>query len=302
MFQKPKQDLNKYNRQSYLIGDEYGIWEETVPSYVNKRIEKLRTKLPNIFSDYKDSKYDDYFQSVGFTPKVIMRPGKNLKAQLYETERRLNNVAGVDEDRNLALIYRGLNPYYLGYFDVEGTSGMHNVKRGINMIEPNPHTKMANDMMHEGISHGTDKFMPQSVIDQYQAWVDNIMNSPYIKDNTFKSGFRTYKINKGSDKWYEARATIGELRKIMYDKIAKQKGITISKETLPELRPEFEKQVNNMSLEDASKALKDLEAYGLLYGEVGPKTSPSFLRDFKTLLKFMPATIPFLTPRKEEKK
>jgi hypothetical protein len=47
------------------------------------------------------------------------------------------------------------------------------------------------------------------------------MNSPYIKDNTFKSGFRTYKINKGSDKWYEARATIGELRKIMYDKIAK---------------------------------------------------------------------------------
>jgi hypothetical protein len=37
---------------------------------------------------------------------------------------------------------------------------MHNVKRGISMIEPNPHTKMANDMMHEGISHGTDRFMP----------------------------------------------------------------------------------------------------------------------------------------------
>jgi len=53
---------------------------------------------------------------------------------------------------------KGLAPYYLGYFDDSGVSGLHNVKHNLNMIELNPYTKLHTDMMHEGIMHGTDAF------------------------------------------------------------------------------------------------------------------------------------------------
>jgi hypothetical protein len=54
----------------------------------------------------------------------------------------------------------GSAPYYLGYFDEPGVAGMHSVNKGINLIEPNPYSKMHLDMMHEGIMHGTDNYMP----------------------------------------------------------------------------------------------------------------------------------------------
>jgi len=48
--------------------------------------------------------------------------------------------------------------------------------------------------------------------------------------------------------------------------------------------------------------LSTANGYGVDYAEIGPKENPNFYKELRNLLKVAPATLPFLIPRKEEKK
>jgi hypothetical protein len=48
--------------------------------------------------------------------------------------------------------------------------------------------------------------------------------------------------------------------------------------------------------------LSNTNGYGADYAEIGPKENPDFYKELRNLLKIGPAIVPFLIPRKEEKK
>jgi len=109
----------------------------------------------------------------------------------------------------------------------------------------------------------------------------------------------------------ELRATIGEMIKNIYDTRAYNKaqlvraaegGPDIKKYDLEIIRPYFEKAVDEMSDEQLNYMLSKINGYGEDYAEIGPKENPKFFEELRTLLKIAPASLPFLIPRKEEKK
>jgi hypothetical protein len=79
--------------------------------------------------------------------------------------------------------------------------------------------------------------------------VDKVMNHPNINPERTAYKYKGWSesIPPGTDKWYELRATLGEIRKDMYDRIAKDKGVKVDESTIESLRPEFESQVDAMS-------------------------------------------------------
>jgi hypothetical protein len=121
----------------------------------------------------------------------------------------------------------------------------------------------------------------------------------------------TIPVDKGSLKKEELRATIGELVKNIYDTRAYDRAILvraaeggpdIKKSDLEIIRPHFEKVVDEMSDADLSRHLGNTNGYGEDYVEIGPKENPNFFDELRTLLKIAPSSLPFLIPRKEEKK
>jgi hypothetical protein len=76
----------------------------------------------------------------------------------------------------------------------------------------------------------------------------------------------------------------------------------VKKYDLETLRPYFEKAVDEMSDEQLSYMLSNTNGYGVDYVEIGPKENPDFYKELRNLLKVAPVTLPFLIPRKEEKK
>lgn len=308
----PSNEFTRYNREPVIMGDEWGAWEVDYPDYVKHRVDKVKQQVESSNGKVQGHDYNampgsviqQHMQKQGFHPYYVLHPGANLRGQLAETTRRLNNIAGRDWVRNKQMYLDGTAPYYLGYFDEAGIAGSHNMKNGINLIEPNPHSKMHLDMMHEGISHGTDNYMPQTVIDNYQSFVDKVMNHPDINPDktTYRYKGWSESIPSGTDKWYELRATMGEIRKDMYDRISKDKGVKVNESTIESLRPEFEKQVDAMTQDQAVETLRKTNSYGRVYGTLGPTINPSFLGEFKGLLKLAPVVgVPLIFKYNEEK-
>jgi hypothetical protein len=116
----------------------------------------------------------------------------------------------------------------------------------------------------------------------------------------------TIPVDKGSLKKEELRATIGEIVKNIYDNHAYHRAViknpNVKKYDLETLRPYFEKAVDEMPNERLSYMLNNTNGYGVDYSEIGPKENPKFFDELRTLLKIAPASLPFLIPRKEEKK
>lgn len=313
--QQPSKVTNKYNREPVTIWNSALEYPEEVNyiDYVKRRGKRLKEIAPDRIQDYTpnpNNPLDQFMkEQEDFNPMYKMTPGANLKAHLNENIRRLKIIYGnsLTDDIVQDMRAHGQAPYYLGYFNHPGTSGLHNVQRNLNMIELNPHSKLHSDMMHEGIMHGTDGFQTDYTASLYQDFIDKMINSPEViqrnGQNHYKwIGINTRPVLTGGDRWYEARSTFGELRKRMYDNIAKEKGTRVTEDTFEQLRPEFERQVDNMTTEQASRELKDTNPYGEMYGIVGPKVNPNFLSEFKNLLKYAPITMPFLYNFDKKKK
>lgn len=298
---KSKQDVNKYKREDVLIGDEWGADLYSYPEYVQHRINKIKKISPNTIGRYNPEEFDhQYILDSDFTPMAKMNIGANMKGQLSEIIRRLNSLyKDVPQEVNATIKQQGDVPFVIGYFNNPGHTGMYNPKRNLSLVDPSPKANLLSSIMHEHIMHGTDKWMTKSIAEQYQKFVDPIINNT---NGTYKWNGWTYKIPENTGTWHESRATLGEIRKSIYDKLAKSKGIKISPETIEQSRPEFEKTIDNLTIEGASELLTKTGGYGEVYGRLGPKNNPEFLQQFKYLMKVAPATVPFLIPRKEEKK
>lgn len=313
MFQKPSVKHDRY----VTALDEYGFPTDVpVKQYVSKRIEKLSSVAPDKVNYRFFPTIEQYtsMKQAGFTPKATITPGANLKAQMQENIRRLQKIYGenLPEDVKYKMKQQATKPIYLGYFETPQGGGVFSPASKISMIEPNPNDPLPRVMLHEAIMHGSDEFQTNYTAGLYQNFIDKIINSPEVvkKDgkpyyyNSLFKGVIPQKMEfpYGGDKWYEGRATFGELRKQMYDRISKNKDVSVTPETIEQLRPEFEKQVDAMNLEQASEALKHMNGYGYLYGEVGPKINPSFLSEFKSLIKYAPIGLPLLYNKKQERK
>lgn len=292
---------NRYKREDVLIGDEWGADLYSYPEYVQHRINKIKKSAPNIIGKYNPEEFDhQYILNNDFTPMARMNIGPNMKGQLSEIVRRLNSLyRDVPQEVNAAIKQQGNVPFIIGYFNNPGHTGMYNPKRNLSLVDPVPKTNLLSSIMHEHIMHGTDKWMTKSIAEKYQKFVDPIVNNT---NGAYKWNGWTYKIPEDTGTWQEGRATLGEIRKSIYDKLAKSKGIKISPETMEQLRPEFEKIIDDLTIEEASELLTKTGGYGKVYGSLGPKNNPEFLQQFKYLMKVVPVTLPFLIPRKEKKK
>jgi len=117
---------------------------------------------------------------------------------------------------------------------------------------------------------------------------------------------RKLAIGPGSHKKEELRATIGEMVRNIYNKKAYSKALvnnpTVKKSDLEVLRPYFEKAVDEMPNDELLNQLSTTNGYGVDYAEIGPRENPKFFEELRALLKIAPVSLPFLMPRKEEKK
>lgn len=316
---KSKQNLNRYKREDVLIGNEWGAELYSYPEYIKYRISKLKQIAPDKIEDYTVPKLDpkevnlkkaqlisrDNFirNNIGFNPMAIMSMGKNLKTHLWEINRRLSKLYPnlpkyVTEDVNNA----ENTPFIIGYFNEPNIVGFHSQMRGINLVEPSPKSNLPRTMLHEGVMHGTDSYMTEKIANAYQQFINKIYESPYIENGIYVKNNWPHKAPKGTESWEEGRATFGEIRKFLYDKISKDNNIQFSPENMDKLIPIFEKTADKLNINDVVDLFNKTGGYGEVYGTIGPKANSNFLKDSKDLLKYMPATIPFLIPRKEEKK
>lgn len=316
---KSKQNLNKYKREDVLIGDEWGTDLYTYPEYIKYRISKLKQIVPDKIEDYTVPKLnpkevnlkkaqlisrDNFIRNnIGFNPMAVMSMGKNLKTHLWEINRRLSKLypdlpkyatEGINNAEN--------TPFIIGYFNEPNIVGFHSQARGINLVEPSPKSNLPRTMLHEGVMHGTDSYMTEKIANAYQQFINEIYESPYIENGTYIKNNWPYKAPKDTKHWEEGRATFGEIRKFLYDKISKDNNIQFSPENMDKLIPIFEKTVDKLNIDDVVDLFNKTGGYGEVYGTIGPKANSNFLKDSKDLLKYMPVTIPFLIPRKENKK
>ena len=165
-------------------------------------------------------------------------------------------------------------------------------------------------MHHERNMHGTQRFLTPEMWKLYEDFIKKMFNKT-TTDEFGRTVVRTHDdftipIDKGSLRKEELRATIGEMVRNIYNREAHSKALvnnpTVKKSDLEVLKPYFEKAVDEMSNDELLSQLSKTNGYGVDYAEIGPRENPKFFEELRTLLKVAPAALPFLIPRKEEKK
>ena len=246
-----------------------------------------------------------------FTPYYIAYPGEGNKALGQETIRRLSAFFNPDTpyiglgstDKPItprkAIENAAKRPVILGRFP-EGSDlgGFYSRLARQSAIEPHGEITPYS-IYHENNMHGTDDVIeavtPQ-IKDMYQQFVDEIYNGIIATPDgkivpfKYKDDMLPITDNKSARHWYELRATLGELMRKFYYTAAEGKGYKGIKDHLDELRPLVEKGIDNMKDDDLVNTLRRINAYGNVYGYLGPKTYPNFFKDLRWMLKNAPVT------------
>lgn len=325
------------SRQNVYVPDRQGWKELTYPSYINHVWNRLKAKgiktEPFDRSNTNQETLMNFFNK-GFNPVFKLYPQANLKAHAQEILRRMKNF-GLDVDntmgelplygkksiRDLVTLNSGRTSY-VGYYNKPRILGTYFHNNGTSIVDPgypedgvSPLQSIASTMHHERNMHGTQRFLTPKMWKLYEDFLKKMF--PETTTDAFgRTVVRTHDdltipIDSDSQKKEELRATIGELIKDIYDTRAYDRarlaraaegGPDIKKYDLEIIRPHFEKVVDEMSDAELTRRLSRINGYGEDYARIGPRENPKFFDELRTLLKIAPATIPFLIPRKEEKK
>lgn len=325
------------SRSNVIVRDKYGWKELSYPAYINNVWNKLKAK--GIKTDPFDRSNTNQetlmnFFNKGFTPVFKLYPQANLKAHAQEILRRMRNF-GLDVDntmgelplygkrsiKDLVTLNAGRTSY-VGYYNKPGFTGTFFHNNGTSIVDPgypedgvSPLQSIVSTMHHERNMHGTQRFLTPKMWKLYEDFLKKMFPET-TTDEFGRTVVRTHDdltvpIGSGSVKKEELRATIGELVKNIYDTNAYNRarlvrategGPDIKKYDLEIIRPHFEKVVDEIPDVELSRRLGNINGYGEDYVRIGPKENPNFFQELRTLLKIAPASLPFLIPRKEEKK
>ena len=325
------------SRPNVFVQDKYGWKELSYPAYINHILNNLKEKgikvEPFDRSNTNQETLMNFFNK-GFNPVFKIYPQDNLKAHAQEILRRMKNF-GLDIDntmgelplygkksiKDLVTLNAGRTSY-VGYYNTPGLTGTYFHNNGTSIVDPgypqdelSPLQSIVNTMHHERNMHGTQKFLTPEMWKLYEDFLGKMFTET-TTDEFGRTIVRTadnstIPIGRGSLKKEELRATIGELVKNIYDTRAYNKarlvsaaegGPDIKRYDLEIIRPHFEKAVDEISDEELSRRLGIINGYGADYSEISTKGNPKFFDDLRTLLKIAPTSLPFLIPRKEEKK
>ena len=188
-------------------------------------------------------------------------------------------------------------PMYVGYYTnpERGKFTTGTTVPGYNKVFINVHSaRPGYTMLHEGNMHRTDYFLRHASPQAKKEYEDFLLN--IFKDTTPSNGKiiingTEIKDVSGARHWYELRATLGEVVKNIYMKLANQKGLKTLVGNIEKLTPEFNEMVDNMSPEQLNFMLGNTNAYGRLYSQVGPKTYKNFDKELRRLIKYSPALL-----------
>lgn len=334
--------VNRYmgsndSRPNVFVPDKQGWKELTYPSYINHVWDKLKAKGiktdPFDRSNTNQETLTNFFIR-GFTPVFKLYPQANLKAHAQEILRRMKNL-GLDVDntvgelplygkksiKDLVTLNAGRTSY-VGYYNAPGITGTYFHNNGTSIVDPGypndyltPLQSIVGTMHHERNMHGTQKFLTPEMWKLYEDFLKKMITET-TTDEFGRTVVRTHDdltipIGSGSQKKEELRATIGELVKNIYDTGAYDRARLIraaegkpdiKRSDIEAIRPHFEKVVDTMPDAELSRRLESVNGYGEDYAKIGPKENPNFFEELRTLLKIAPSSLPFLLPRKEEKK
>lgn len=320
------------SKPNVYVMDNYKWRELSYPSYINHVWNKLKAK--GVKTDPYDRNNTNEqtrmnFFNRGFNPVFKIYPQNNLKAHAQEILRRMKNF-GLDVDntmgelplygkksiRDLVTLNSGRTSY-VGYYNEPGVTGTFFHNNGTSIVDPGspqhdvgPLRSIATTMHHERNMHGTQKFLTPEMWKLYEDFLNKMFSKVDYNTRGYNvaqtpSG-RKLAISNGSHKKEELRATIGEIVKNLYDTQAYRRALNqnpnVKKYDLETIRPYFEQVVDEIPDEQLNYILSNTNGYGVDYSEIGPRENPKFFDELRTLLKIAPASLPFLIPRKEEKK
>lgn len=254
----------------------------------------------------------------GFNPiYTIDNPGFNLD---YNSEiiRRLKAL-GIDTEqplfkRRLDKEQISIKKYlednfrkqnFLGYFDEVGTSGLYRTSDGIVLVDPTQKSSLPTLLMHERTMHGSDDLIEElGANNVYKKFVESLFPEKAKSKLEFNSETGNFEairppeelivpepFSRNSKRWYEARATLGELIRKYYFKVRNSKPNIENfkgKNWIEEIRPEFEQYVNSIPEQQLRQDLSSLNNYGFDY-VLRSKLNPNFNKELRTLLKTAPA-------------
>lgn len=330
LFQKPIESND--SKPNVYVMDNFKWKELSYPSYINHIWNKLKAKgVRTEFYDRNNVNEQTRmnFLNKGFIPVFKIYPQQNLKAHSQEILRRMKNF-GLDVDntmgelplygkksiRDLVTLNSGRTSY-VGYYDKPGVTGTFFHNNGTSIVDPgfpqddvSPLQSIVTTMHHERNMHGTQKFLTPEMWKLYEDFLNKMISkisyNPHGYNVAQTPSGRKLAIGSGSHRKEELRATIGEMVKNIYDNqahyIAATKNPNVKKYELETIRPYFEQVVDEMPDERLNHMLSTINGYGADYAEIGPKENPNFYKELRTLLKIAPASLPFLIPRREEKK
>lgn len=268
----------------------------------------------------------------------ILRRMKNFGLDVDNTMGELP-LYGKKSIKDLVTLNSGRTSY-VGYYNEPGIVGTFFHNNGTSIVDPGypaykdfglmsflsnraqannpdpyafqPLQSIISTMHHERNMHGTQKFLTPEMWKLYEDFLSK-MTKNLRTDKDAIGNLKVYvkhadgmetPIDTGSLLKEELRATIGEMVKNLYETKAYSKlnNANVSKYDLETLKPYFEQVVDDMSDYDLYELLKTINGYGEDYAKIGPKENPNFYKELRNLLKVAPAALPFLIPRKEEKK
>ena len=300
----------------------------------NRNTTDQQTRM-NFFDDGFTPVFKIYpEQSLKAHSQEILRRMKNFGLDVDNTIGELP-LYGKKSIRDLVNLNSGRTSY-VGYYNKPGTIGTFFHNNGTSIVDPGqpiyedfglmsfianraqinnpdpyafqPLQSIISTMHHERNMHGTQKFLTPEMWKPYEDFLNKMISKVDYDPRGFNvaqtpSG-RKLAISQGSHKKEELRATIGEIVKNLYETkaYAKLDNANVKKYDLEALRPHFEQIVDEMPDEQLKHILSNTNGYGADYVEIGPRENPNFYKELRNLLKLAPASLPFLIPRKEEKK
>lgn len=328
--------------RSRLVTNGDDVWEQNIKDWYDERVQSIPDKIKKDLKEDVSQGLNDLFYKNGFTPKHKVNQGKFNEAFGVETVRRLQGfgikpesyISVYDGPSRIIHTVQGKvtqnakTPSYMGYFQQEGTPGFYSPFWDVSVVDPTQGISVPDITFHERNMHGSESVLeavagiPRSVNDlspevlfnygpganpmkPYIQFVNNLVYKKGSSDllpeieplgNSFK--YKYHQFTDGALDWKEARATIGQVIRNLYMKAKKGKSYT----SIKDIRPEFEKLVDATSDSELGELLYNANDYGKTYQQVGPRVNPNFYKELRTLLKIAPVSLPFLIPRKEEKK
>lgn len=141
-------------------------------------------------------------------------------------------------------------------------------------LNNDPSVYHKNRFIHERIMHGTDEIVDGisngAVPKMYQDFINKLGN-----------------VQENAAQWYELRATLGEMKAMIYKQLARNKNIQLADFKIKNLRKDFLTEIDNATLEEITNALSNINLYGKQYADL-LKKNPSLLPEIKKLIKYAP--------------